>query len=143
MKALSGRAAGIAIQSDSQGIRSDTETAQSEVVVVGYGASKKKRAGDRRLQDAVPFGSERIVPAGGWQAFRQYLETRKKSPDPAIKGAEEILFSVNSSGRPERFLIIMSLSRQHDAEVIRLLSEGPAWKYKNRKATSVRLIINF
>jgi hypothetical protein len=107
------------------------QSALDEVVVVGYGAKRK----ETRMA-AGGFGNERIdslwtrvLPVMGRQAYLDYLATAKSklTVDSIIKGTVIISFNVDKNGVLSSFKVEQSLSPAHDAGVIRLVSEGPAW----------------
>jgi CarboxypepD_reg-like domain len=113
-----------------------------EVVVVGYGAQRKETlaaapgASDERLDSLWLTAS----PVVGRVAYRQYLDSAKKtlSLDPAITGTEAVSFEVDRNGALTSFKIEQSLSPAHDAGLIRLVTEGPAWRLsRGRKVRAV------
>lgn len=73
-------------------------------------------------------------PAGGYQALRTYLRKQAAEfvPDAhlgPVKGVVRVRFTVSAAGKPEleQAKILLSLRPDYDAEVLRLLAEGPAW----------------
>lgn len=116
--------------------------ALDEVVVVGYGAQRKET-----LAAAPGVSDERLdslwltaTPVVGRVAYRQYLDSAKKtlSLDPAITGTEAVSFEVDRNGALTSFKIEQSLSPAHDAGLIRLVTEGPAWRLsRGRKVRAV------
>ena len=113
-----------------------------EVVVVGYGAQRKETlaaapgASDEKLDSLWLTAS----PVVGRVAYRQYLDSAKKtlSLDPAITGMEAVSFEVDRNGALTSFKIEQSLSPAHDAGLIRLVTEGPAWRLsRGRKVRAV------
>jgi hypothetical protein len=108
-------------------------------------APKEEVSADRRLtQPAAKMRLARTaVPVNGWQAFEKYVAENKKSlkeaaGDPLVTGAVELLFDLDGSGKPMNITIAQSACKSCDAEAIRLLKEGPAWK-----GTNGRVIIRF
>jgi hypothetical protein len=78
-------------------------------------------------------------------AYRQYLDSAKKtlSLDPAITGLEAISFEVDRNGALTSFKIEQSLSPAHDAGLIRIVREGPAWRMFRGKKVRAVVSVNF
>lgn len=130
--ALEGRAAGVTVTNKSK--KKEPEADMEEVVVVGYGATKKANANGVQ--------SKRIAPEGGWKSFDEYINSNKRidGADSLITGAEEVTFAIDDAGVPFDFKIIRSLSEAHDREAIRLLKEGPTWNVeKGRRKLRLRI----
>jgi hypothetical protein len=108
-------------------------------------ASQEEVSANRRLvQPAAKMRLARTAePANGWPAFEKYVAENKKSLKEAAGGslayaAVELLFDLDGSGKPINITVARSACRSCDAEAIRLLKEGPAWK-----GTNGRVIIRF
>lgn len=144
-KSLDGRVAGVAIQKKkterADTIDTESTNALNEVVVVGYGTSRRKAEKDLARNSL----QKRIVPAGGWDAFENYINQNKSSleVDFSKRGEQKISFVVDQNGRPSAMKILKSLSANHDRETIRLLNEGPAWEVVRGKKRRVTLSIIF
>ncbi|SHL63155.1 TonB family protein [Hymenobacter psychrotolerans] len=71
------------------------------------------------------------TPAGGQQAFRNYLRDNLEYPEKALKdekeGSVKLSFVVNTDGALQDIKVVKGLTEECDAEAIRLLKEGPAW----------------
>lgn len=130
-KALQGKAAGVAT-----GNMIFDSSSMDEVVVVGYGAARKKRR-------VFPKDRERIVPKGGWQSFHEYIEINKLKniSDSSVHGTQEIGFSINDGGRPENIRIKVSISPEIDDLTVRLIMEGPSWEILKGSKRNVKLKI--
>lgn len=104
----------------------------SEIVVTGYGDDA---SGEDR--PALEFAE----PAGGRQAFQQYLEEKMHYPEQAIENKVEgrvtVQFTVGTNGQLEDFKVLKGLGYGCDDEVIRLIKEGPAWSPSKRNAQPV------
>jgi hypothetical protein len=119
-----------------------------EVAVVGYG--KHRNA----TEAAAPSDSDEkldtlwnvAAPVIGRQAYLQYLGIAKKKLglDSTIAGTESVSFIVSRDGTLSSFKIEQSLSPAHDAGIIRLITDGPAW-HLTRGKSKVRaaVTINF
>jgi hypothetical protein len=114
----------------------------SEVVVVGYGSQKKKSITEgkelsTKVQDATP-----VID---WSKYEEYLEKNKKTNDGFKFTAGEVVvsFLVEKKGQLSSFKIEQSLGKREDAEAIRLIKEGPAWKVTKGKKARATVIIRF
>jgi hypothetical protein len=117
-----------------------------EVVIAGYGLARKEtRAGissdnDEKLDTLW----QKASPIVGREAYLLYLAAAKNKLglDSTITGVETVSFEVDRSGTLSDFKIEQSLSPAHDAGIIRLINEGPAWRLlKGRKAHAAVSII--
>ncbi len=81
----------------------------------------------------------------GGKAYLDYLASAKKSlsVDTAIHGLESISFVVDRKGEYTDFKIERSLSPAHDAGLIRLIMEGPAWRSLRRKKVRAVVTVSF
>ncbi len=114
-----------------------------EVVVSGYGASRKEALATAPSDSDVKLDSLwlKASPVIGREAYLQYLTTAKKTLalDSTITGTETLSFEVDKNGVLNSFKIEQSLSPAHDAGIIRLVKEGPVWKLLNRR--KVRAVV--
>lgn len=121
--------------------------ALNEVVVTGYGAKRKETLAEAPSASEVSIDSLglRAAPVEGRTIYRAYLETAKKnlSVDTTIKGTEIISFEVNRKGELSAFKIEQSLSPAHDAGVIRMIKEGPAWHLIKGRTTRAAVGVSF
>ncbi len=123
-------------------------SALNDVVVVGY-AAKTEDDNDKEELAYTPKKEKEIsykaAPAVGWPAFNDYILQNKKitTADSTKKGKEIITFFVDTTNQLSSFKIRKSLSRAHDAETIRLIKQGPAWKLLKGKKAKVILAIEF
>ncbi len=112
----------------------ESNEALSEVVVTGYGSSKRKAFRD------TP------EPGIGWEKYFQYLEenqikTGLLSPGQH-KGIVELSFSINKKGQPVNIKMVKTDCVPCTTDAIRLVKEGPAWK-SNGKNKQVKLQVPF
>jgi hypothetical protein len=142
-----------------------TGMALNDVVVRGYGLSKSKRMMTNQSPQ-LPSGANTELagkvagvftggkqkdlvrhtePSIGWAAYNSWIGKNKRirTADSLLTGNEVISFFVNRGGGYSSFRVEHSLSAAHDAEAIRLVREGPAWRLLNRKRERVTLIIPF
>ncbi len=118
-----------------------------EVVVVGYGMRRKA------TEVAAPSESNEkldtlwtiAAPIIGRQAYLQYLGIAKKKLglDSTITGTETISFIVSPSSPLSSFKIEQSISPAHDAGIIRLVTDGPAWHLLRGKKVRASVTVNF
>jgi hypothetical protein len=112
-----------------------------EVLITGYGAKRKETRATAPSVSTDQLDSlwQKATPAIGRTAYLQYLATSKKTLklDSTITGTETISFEVDRNGILTAFKIEQSLSTAHDAGLIRLAIEGPAWKLLKGKRARV------
>jgi len=88
--------------------------------------TKTSRAAKRKLSD-----TPKALPAGGLEAFKEYIKDNKNYPALAktenIKGTVFLVFKIKANGRVKNIEVTKSLHPAYDAEAIRLLQEGPKW----------------
>ncbi|MDP4213976.1 MAG: carboxypeptidase-like regulatory domain-containing protein [Bacteroidota bacterium] len=116
----------------------ETDNSLSEVVVTAYGLKKEKRI----LSYQRSSGAE---PGTGWAEYNQYLIKNKKitTADSSLKGTETISFVVHKNGTLSHFRIEHSISPAHDAELIRLVKAGPAWRVLSGIKQRCSVSLNF
>lgn len=90
------------------------------------GAAEDKE-GKRYVYDQLslyPF------PVIGMTEYKKYLErTMRRSDLPAsTTGVVKVIFDVGVDGSIWDFVVIQSLSPEHDREAVRLIEAGPAWR---------------
>lgn len=95
----------------------ESQSTLDEVVVSGYGTSKKSVMGEPK-------------PVDGKRKYNKYIKENLRRPgddDREIKGKVLLSFNVDLQGRPIDIRVVKSLSSFADQEAVRLLSEGPNW----------------
>jgi len=98
--------------------------ALEEVVVVGYGVSRKQDQEEAEPVHIVP------QPAGGSRAFKEYLEENLVYPSGIAKKTREVVvlnMMVRSNGTIESISVVRSPGQAFSDEAIRLVKEGPQW----------------
>ena len=97
-------------------------TPLTEVVVTGK-ALKTDRGNEPVVRTAIP--------AGGLEAYRQYLINNLNYPAEAaakkVKGEVLIQFTITATGSLTAFSVLKGLGYGCDEEVIRLVKLGPPW----------------
>ena len=104
-------------------INSDsTISALDEVVVVGYGVSRKKES---------ETGYAAPQPVTGKSAFDKYIEDNINRPDTITEGQRVVVvinFTVLSDGKIDSIKIIRNPGTAFSDEAVRLIKSGPQWK---------------
>lgn len=96
-----------------------------EVVVVGYGVSKKENAAEEQTGYTAP------QPSSGNQSFRKYIEENIHKPASMKEGDREVVIfniAVNKTGEIGEIKVLRSPGKEFSDEAIRLVKEGPSWK---------------
>jgi len=99
--------------------------ALNEIVVVGYGASKKNYVDNEYVQTTPP------APVGGRAEFDRYIRENIRRPDTTTSGQRVVVvldFIVRNNGIIDSIKVVRSPGSNFSDEAIRLLKEGPAWK---------------
>lgn len=99
----------------------------NEVVVVGYGASKKIK----QLADSA-------IPVGGWQNFNNYVLTQinnDTTTNPILNHADlvELEFLIDNNGSPYNIKITKALDDQRNEKAVEILKSGPKWTNTSKK----------
>lgn len=82
------------------------------------------------------------TPEGGWVAFENYVEANNKLK--AQKQTQVVVsFAIDRKNALSDFRIEQSAGAAQDAEAIRLIKEGPAWKLNKTRKDRVMVIIRF
>jgi TonB family protein len=70
-------------------------------------------------------------PVEGWAAFQSYLSKNLNAPSgksAGLHGKVTVSFLISKDGKPHDIQVERSLHPDYDAEAIRVLKEGPAWR---------------
>lgn len=112
----------------------------TDPVVNGY-YSKKNAVRSKEN----PLVRQAAQPVTGWPLFDQYLDSNKRRPasNPHLTGEVAVSFEVNKKGERSNYKVEKSLSAPHDAEALRLIVEGPAWKLLRSRKSRVTVIVRF
>jgi hypothetical protein len=81
----------------------------------------------------------------GWDEFYSYIDSNKKinTMDSLLKGEEVISFLLHPDGKLSSLKIEKSISKAHDAEILRLIRMAPALKSQEKKKQRCQLLIQF
>lgn len=80
-------------------------------------------------------------PETGWKKFEVYIDQNKKQVDSSVRGVVEVSFRVNADGTRSHFKIEKSLHPSLDADAIRLIREGPAWRVTKGQSALARVSV--
>ncbi|GGF03123.1 energy transducer TonB [Hymenobacter cavernae] len=98
--------------------------ALSEVVMVESGSKRKGQ-----MPAPPPVAP---MPVGGFPAFEEYLKKELHYPEEAeskhLEGTVKLEFTVTVEGKIENLKVVSGLSKECDAEALRLVQEGPSWR---------------
>ncbi|RDV12010.1 hypothetical protein DXT99_23050 [Pontibacter diazotrophicus] len=102
----------------------------SEVVVTGYGTTTTG-------EDPAVAAAK---PAIGQRAFRKYVKENLRFPagPGGERGKVVVGFTVAATGEISEVKVLKSLCPACDAEAIRIIEEGPAWKPATQAGTPVQ-----
>lgn len=119
-------------------------SALSDVVVSGYGASRKK--GLYSSQERAVY--QLPTPVNGYEQYKEYLAKNVHYPASAaaanITGRVRVSVRVMPDGTLEDIKITRRLQPDCDAEALRVVKEGPEWKpASDGKATRVQIDVLF
>ncbi|AYB32416.1 rhomboid family intramembrane serine protease [Chryseolinea soli] len=67
-------------------------------------------------------------PVNGMAEYRKYLFLHTRKPPGFKSGTVKVVFNVGVDGSMWDFVVIEGVSPEHDAEAIRVVKEGPAWR---------------
>lgn len=118
----------------------------NEVVVTASGAPRQEKALgsppkiESKAGVPVSLNSEPVI---GWQEFHQYLQDNINIPEDekgmGFKGKVVLSFEINKRGNPQKIKIEQTLCPACDREAVRLINQGPKWKYIQDKRQQVTI----
>ena len=122
----------------------------AEVVVVGYGAAKKKSMSTGAVsktanQEIINSGA---TPIGGWKSFNDYLQQKiaevlndKKEEDGDFRDVT-VEFKVDENGKPYSIKTLGTNNKALSQKAIEIIKEGPKWQ-ADKKSKKVKLVLQF
>ncbi len=116
------------IYNDSVLVMENEHLALQEVVVVGYGTTKRsKTAAGENDTDKDHIAP---VPEDGYKKYKRYLNKNAILPDTAdvTTLTIELSFDVDEQGKATNFEIIESPSEEYSEKAIELIKNGPSWR---------------
>jgi TonB family protein len=106
----------------------------NEVVVVGYGVSRKENVSEEQTGYSPP------QPVAGRPAFNKYIEENIHKPASLREGDKAVViinFTVTKTGEIEEIKVLRSPGIEFSDEAIRLVKEGPQWKPAERDGARI------
>lgn len=109
------------------GLDADKQTL-NEVVVV----AAANQPNQSRLSSLIADKSKGASPIGGWDRFNDYLKANHKFyKDSKLTKSITLSFEIRKDGQTKNIKIVKGLSQAENEEAIRLLQDGPNWKFDN------------
>jgi TonB family protein len=105
-------------------------TSLNELVVAGYGVSKRAKAADKKADD-TESAYKPPEPVAGRKEFDKYIEENIKKPVSMTAGEREVVvirFTVSETGSIRNIKVLKTPGDEFSKEAERLIKEGPAWK---------------
>ena len=135
------------VQQKDLGYNKAEATNLNEVVVTAIGSTKSKKQNSWAVTtERGKIASESlqiITPETGWSSFLNYVKENKinrvEKDGTTKKGKVILSFKLNKIGTPVNIKVEKSLSESCNKEAIRLLNDGPKWKGKRNKKTTVEI----
>ncbi|SKA18401.1 TonB protein C-terminal [Chitinophaga eiseniae] len=110
---------------------------EGKVAGVSVDSETRRKGNKGRKPDTQP------VPVSGRVAYEQYLLEHTANPG-AFNGVVRIAFTVMPDSTLQDIKVVQSLNAACDAEAVRVVKEGPAWKpAADRKPANVTLEVIF
>ena len=108
---------------------------------------KKEKASVMTAKPATAT-KEKAAPVSGWVEYTTYMKENIKTPaEISTKDQNhftvEVSFSVDTDGTLSNFKIEKSTCQPCNAEAIRLIKEGPAWKTNTGQKEKVTYTVSF
>ncbi|TDG37318.1 TonB family protein [Pedobacter changchengzhani] len=139
-----------AVDSNKINLNAGKDRVMSEVVAANVQLAKKKQienaaqvsAKSASVLNGKTTTSTKPIPAVA--DYDKYLSLNNKLANKTgVQGKVLLSFNVNKNGRPENIKVTKSLSKEADAEAIRLIQTGPDWLMPAKGTNSVDLEVKF
>ncbi len=105
--------------------------ALNEVVVVGYGNTRKRSTTkkDKKAAQATNTSSLSPQPTSGWKAFEEYYKKNSTLPLLPAENAPAVFltFTIDNTGTPQNIEVLVPLSDTYNKEAVRLLKTAGLW----------------
>jgi len=118
-------------------------------------ASKSNQANKLRIQEpetgvlasseGISASQQAVQPVTGWDIYRKYMEDNIRKPaDSKVSGSVLLSFELDGNGKPANFQILKGFTADCNAEAIRLIRDGPAWRTRDgSKINTGRIEVRF
>lgn len=86
-----------------------------------------------------------VEPLGGWLKFEEYILKNNKfvKNNQLLGTAVQLSFVIDQNNRPTTIKVVNGLTKEQNIEAIRLLTDGPDWKYMPNVSEAVIVNIKF
>ena len=120
------------------------EQSLSEVVVTGYGKFKSKTSTNKKIKE-TDILLQNAEPVNGWAAFENYLRENNRLSRDSARAVKDVVvsFVVSRKGELSEFTVTSGSTTEANAEALRLIKEGPAWKIKRGRKATATVIVHF
>ena len=120
------------------------EQALNEVVVTGYGKFRNKGNSNKKIKE-TDILLQNAEPVNGWVSFENYLRENNRLGRDSARAVKDVVvsFVVNRKGELSDFAITNGSTTEANAEALRLIKEGPAWKIKRGRKATATVIVHF
>lgn len=116
----------------------------NEVIVTGYGKYRSKSSSNKKIKE-TDIRQQNAEPVNGWVSFENYLRENNRLGRDSARAVKDVVvsFVVNRKGELSGFTVTSGSTTDANAEAIRLIREGPAWKIKRGRKTTATVIVHF
>ncbi|WP_127124618.1 carboxypeptidase-like regulatory domain-containing protein [Pseudoflavitalea rhizosphaerae] len=116
----------------------------NEVIVTGYGKYRSKTSSNKKIKE-TDILLQNAEPVNGWVSFENYLRENNRLGRDSARAVKDVVvsFVVNRKGELSDFTVTSGSTTEANAEAIRLIREGPAWKIKRGRKSTATVIVHF
>jgi hypothetical protein len=115
-------------------------SSNQNLVVIGGADDKKAKSAPKSSKPVSEI--QEAEPEDGADNYSSYIANNININEKP-QGEVVLSFDISKTGVPTNITVAQSLGSTADQEAIRLLTEGPKWKSKNRKKNKGKLVIKF
>lgn len=132
-------------QSMNKIILTEDETAISEQTIIGRKDTELARKS--RRASVISDTMINVEPADGWDNYNTYVANNLVIPEDQLKsefhGEVELIFDVRANGTISNIRVNKSMGEAYDEAAKKLIRQGPQWRVKKGKKTSVKVKVQF
>jgi hypothetical protein len=118
----------------------EVPSSNQNLVVIGSSDNKKAKSAPKSSKPISEI--QEAEPEDGADNYGSYIANNININEKP-QGEVVLSFDISKTGAPTNITVSQSLGSTADQEAIRLLTEGPKWKAKNRKKNKGKLVIKF
>jgi hypothetical protein len=113
----------------------------AETIITGYG---KTKAVSRKIKE-TDLLQQNAEPVTGWTSYENYLRQNNRLNRDSARAVRDVVvsFVVNRRGELSDFTVTSGSTTEANAEALRLIKEGPAWKLKRGRKATATVIVHF